>query len=58
MIIIKNFDINKIENSQELYANIAIKKEELNELVLKYGISHELSIAKSQELDLELNKTL
>jgi len=43
-------------HQSELYEKLIRTKEELYELVKKFGIVHELTVAKSQELDLVVNE--
>lgn len=43
-------------NSQDIYNRITEIKAELHELVTTFGIVHELTVAKSQELDLVVNE--
>lgn len=48
------FNLNN--NSQDIYKRITEIKAELHELVSKFGMVHELTVAKSQELDLVVNE--
>lgn len=43
-------------HSKELYEKMIRTKEEMNELAKLFGVNHELTIVKSQELDLILNE--
>jgi len=45
-----------INHSTLLYERLTQTKAELHELVKKFGIVHELTVAKSQELDLVVNE--
>ena len=42
-------------SQKEMYSEIATVKAELHELVQTFGIIHELTVAKSQELDTLVN---
>ena len=43
-------------NSKDIYNRITTIKAELHELVKTFGMVHELTVAKSQELDLVVNE--
>ena len=43
-------------NSKDIYNRITTIKAELHELVKAFGMVHELTVAKSQELDLVVNE--
>ncbi|MGL4335337.1 MAG: Spo0E family sporulation regulatory protein-aspartic acid phosphatase [Turicibacter sp.] len=45
-----------IGTKEEIYKQITSIKSELHELVQTFGIVHELTVAKSQELDLVVNQ--
>lgn len=45
-----------LTSSTDLYQRITAIKAELHELVKTLGIVHELTVAKSQELDLVVNE--
>ena|GEM_PF-2978121 len=46
----------KETHQSELYDKLTQTKAELHELVKEFGIVHELTVAKSQELDLVINE--
>ena len=52
-----NYSVDTTSNELKvLYSQISKVKSELHELVKKFGIVHELTIAKSQELDVVVNE--
>lgn len=53
MKVINQQDINTCD---EIYKKITSIKSELHELVQTFGIVHELTVAKSQELDTVVNE--
>jgi len=52
MQMIEKMESIVFNSSKKLYEKIIQGKEEMNELAEVFGITHELTVAKSQELDL------
>ena len=52
MYVIEKNENQVVKNSNSLCERIIQEKEEMNELADVFGISHELTVAKSQVLDL------
>lgn len=58
MILVNKVDINQAQSLGEQDPAIDKLREEMLELARLFGLKHELTISKSQELDAALNKFL
>jgi len=56
MTILRNYIVRENMMSAQLEEQLRFVKQEMYDLAMEFGLSHELTVAKSQELDLILNR--